>query len=275
MFEHIVLGIIQGIVEWLPISSEGMIVLVKTNFFPSEDNFATIIHQALFLHLGTFFAALVYFNKDVAILIKALFQFKSQSKDTQNLLIFLLWSTIISGLLGIVLLKIFSHFFEQFSSAGKGITALVGCLLFITAYLEIKALGKNKVIKASAGTSSYRNMSDLKIIDGIILGIVQGCAALPGLSRSGLTVSALLLRKFDKAYALKLSFLMSLPIVLAGNIILNFNNLQWSLNAFVGLFFAFAFGLATIHLLLRLAQKINFGYFLIFLGALTIISVFI
>jgi len=118
----------------------------------------------------------------------------------------------------------------------------------------------------------YRTVRDLKMIDGVLLGIVQGFATLPGFSRSGLTVSALLLCKLDKTYALKLSFLMSLPIVLGGNLVFNFNAFALSVEALVGLFFSFIFGLATIHLLLKIAQKVNFGYFVLFFGILTILS---
>jgi len=264
MFEQIILGIIQGIAEWLPVSSEGLIVLTKTNFFPANQGLETIVRLALFLHLGTFLAALIYFHKDVLHLIKSLRQFKSQDKATQNLIIFLFISTMISGVLGLTFIKLLSHIADQFESTGKIITGLVGCLLLGTAYLEFKA-----------HRGGYREFKDITLRDGIILGIAQGFAALPGLSRSGLTVSTLLLRKFDKAYALKLSFLMSLPIVLAGNILLNLNELAWSQESLIGLFFSFAFGLATIHLLLKLAEKINFGYFMLLFGGLTLGSIFI
>ena len=65
---------------------------------------------------------------------------------------------------------------------------------------------------------------------------------------------------------------MSLPIVLAGNLMLNFNALTWSIEALVGLVFSFIFGLATIHLLLKIAEKVNFGYFVLLFGILTILS---
>lgn len=264
MFEQIILGIIQGVAEWLPVSSEGLIILAKTNLFHSQESIETIIRQALFLHFGTFLAALIYFRQDVRKLIKTIFRFKSQPQDTQKLLSFLLMATIISGVLGLILIKILSHVTAQFNTQGKIITLAVGCLLLGTAYLELKAK-KN----------GYREIKDLKITDSILLGIVQGFAALPGLSRSGLTVSVLLLRKFDKSSALKMSFLMSLPIVLAGNILLNWNALAWSAEAFAGICFSFIFGLATIHLLLKLAEKINFGYFVLLFGILTIFSTII
>jgi len=98
---------------------------------------------------------------------------------------------------------------------------------------------------------------------------------LPGLCRSGFTVSALLLRLFDVQDALKLSFFMSLPIVLAGNIILNFNDLIFSNELIWGLIFSFIFGLLTIDLLLKIAKRINFGYFVLIFGLLLLGSVFV
>jgi len=261
MFEQIILGIIQGITEWLPVSSEGLVILAKTNLFHGFGNIEEAIRQALFLHLGTFLAALIYFHRDVIKLIETIFSYKSRSQETQKLFSFLLIATIISGALGLLLIKTLSYIASQLESQGTIITVIVGCLLLGTAFLELKAK-----------KSGYREIRDLNIVDSILLGVVQGFAALPGLSRSGLTVSVLLLRKLDKTYALKLSFLMSLPIVLAGNLALNFNTLAWSVETLAGLFASFIFGLATIHLLLKIAAKINFGYFVLLFGILTIVS---
>jgi len=261
MFEYVILGIIQGIAEWLPVSSEGLIILAKTNFFHTPGNLEEAITQALFLHLGTFLAALIYFRRDVKKLVKTIFSYRSQSQETQKLFSFLLITTMISGAFGLLLIKTLTYISSQLESQGTIITLMIGCLLLGTAFLELKAK-----------KSGYRNLCDLTIVDSILLGIVQGFAALPGFSRSGLTVSALLLRKLDKTYALKLSFLMSLPIVLAGNIALNTNALVWTVEALAGLFFSFIFGLAAIHLFLKLAEKINFGYFVLLFGVLTILS---
>jgi len=256
MLENIILGIVQGIAEWLPVSSEGLFILIKTNFFQSQEGIDVILRQALFLHLGTFLAALIYFRQDIFSLLKG--QQKKISK-------FLIISTIISGLLGMVFLKILIGLEDQIIFSGRFITLFVGGLLLITGFLQIKA-------KSKAGLRKY---SDIKNTDSILLGFLQGIAVLPGLSRSGLTVSGLLLRKFNTATALKLSFLMSLPIVLAGNIILNLGHFSFSLELLVGLFFSFIFGLLTIGVLLKLAKKINFGYFILVFGVIVVISVFI
>jgi len=263
MLEQIILGIVQGITEWLPVSSEGVIVLITENFLKDGITKEIAVKQALFLHLGTFLAALVYFRKDVLSLIKTMFNYKSANTETQKIFKFLFISFLISGFLGFALLKIFINLEEQLSLSAKAITLVIGLLLLITAYLQIKS-----------SKQGYKKPNDLKNTDSILLGLMQGLAVLPGLSRSGLTVSALLLRKFDDQDALRLSFLMSLPIVLAGNIILNFNNLIFSAELILGLIFSFIFGLLTIDMLLKIAKRINFGYFVLIFGLLVIGSIY-
>lgn len=263
MFEGILFGIIQGITEWLPISSEGAITFVKVNFFGGGD-LSEILKFALLLHLGTFFAALIYLRKEVKILFKTLSNFNKSSLEDKQIFKFLFVSTIISGALGYILFKAIEYS-ENFIKIGVlSFNLLVGAMLLITAILQFK---KRKM--------ALRNFDDLNIKDSVILGIVQGLAVLPGLSRSGLTVSALLLRKFNDDESLKLSFLMSLPIVLAGNIALNLSNFYFSAELFWGILFSFVFGILTIHYFLKLARKINFGYFALIFGILMIFSVFL
>ncbi len=261
MWEQIVLGIVQGVVEWLPVSSEGVILLVIKNFFDTEAGMGAIIHHALFLHLGTFLAALVYFRKDVALLFKALFNYKSSDLETKKIFNFLLTATLISGFLGLVLVMVFIELEDQLALSAKAVTAAVGLLLLITGWLQIKA--KN---------GGCKKVVELNGKDGVLLGLTQGFAALPGLSRSGLTISVLLLRKFSGASALKLSFLMSLPIVLIGNLVFNFNDFAFSTEAVVGLLFAFLFGILTIDLLLKTAKKFEFGWFVLGFGVLVVLS---
>ncbi|OPL11963.1 MAG: hypothetical protein AVO34_01720 [Firmicutes bacterium ML8_F2] len=257
------MGIIQGVFEWLPISSEGITVLVASNFF-GQLSLETVIRYSLFLHLGTFLAALIYFRKDVWSLLKALLNYRLAEKNVQNIFKFLVISTLVSGFLGFAIFKIFSGFEERLASSAKMITLIIGLLLLVTAGLQIKAK-----------KDSQKKAKQLSQKDGWLLGLMQSLAVLPGLSRSGLTVSTLLLRKFNEEFALKLSFLMSLPIVLGGNIALNFKDAEFSLSMVWGLVFSFVFGLATISLLLKLARKINFGWFVFIFGILIIASLFV
>lgn len=258
--EQIILGLIQGIAEWIPVSSEGFLTLAQAHFYPHR-SLETMINVALFLHLGTFFAALIYFHKDVTTLLQGFFKFKSMNIENKNLFQFLLITTALSGLLGFFLIKQLAGVIESFESSGRIITSIIGLCLLGTGFLELKTKHRG-----------YRGLKEINFMDILILSIAQGFAALPGLSRSGLTISFLLLRKFDKQCSLRISFLMSLPIVLVGNIILNFRNFSFFLTSWVGVLVAFVSGLATIHLLLKIADKINFGFFIIGVGLLTIIS---
>ncbi len=263
MLEGIIFGIIQGIVEWLPVSSEGVIVLIKVNFF-GGGGLEDIIKFALFLHLGTALAAVVYFRKDVVEIFKTLFNYKSATEENKKIFNFLFIATLISGVFGLILLKTLSGAENALGGSSDVVNFTIGVLLLITAYLQFK---KSKV-------TSIRTSKDIKMSDGLVLGVVQGFAALPGLSRSGLTVASLLLRKFDEEYALKLSFLMSIPIVLAGNVLLNIKDFNLTSENLFGFFFSFIFGVATIHVLFKVAKKVNFAYFVLIFGLLMIGSLF-
>ena len=260
MIQGIVLGSIQGITEWLPVSSEGVIILAKLHLFGGKD-IGDLIRLALFLHLWTFLAALIYFRKEVLNLTKSIVQYTSTSREQKALIRFLLVATLISSIVGFVLLRTLIHLEDSLVNSGKVITILIGFLLLITGGLQV-----------TKRESSRKGPQDTTLTDGLLLGIVQGFSILPGLSRSGLTISALLLRKFDDTHALTLSFLMSLPVVLGGNIFLNLSNPLINETTLWGCLFAFLFGLATIHLLIRISKKMNFAYFVIFFGLLMIVS---
>lgn len=264
MFESLILGTIQGVAEWIPVSSEGLLVLTQVGLFNSEAPLQELIQISLFLHFGTFLAALVYFWKDVKKILLSLLKFKKASEETKKITNFLLISTLVSGAIGFGLLQLIVGAESRLELGGKAIMAFVSLLLFFTAWIQLKEKG-----------STTKQVIDLSLSDSLLLGLAQGLAALPGLSRSGLTAGTLLLRKYDEALSLRLSFLMSLPIVLAGNIILNADLFAFTLDSLIGFIAAFIFGLATIHYLLKLARKVNFGYFVLIFAILTLIAVFI
>ena len=181
MVENIVLGITQGITEWLPISSEGLLVLLQVSFFGGEKEGLDMIKFALFLHSGTLFAALIYLRKDVWKLLKTVFAYRLADVETQKILKFLIGTTIISGIVGFILLGLLSYLGSQIEITGKMITFLIGVLLLVTAFFQFKAKD-----------SGIKKASSLRRSDTMLLGLVQGFAVLPGFSRSGLTIAALL-----------------------------------------------------------------------------------
>lgn len=262
MWEAIILGTVQGIAEWLPVSSEGLIFIIKANFFAEGEGVGDIIKLALFLHLGTFLAALVYFRKEVWSLLRTAVFFKTSAKKDKQLLSFIFITTLISGLLGMIFIKGFEGVDTDVRKISRYINILVAGLLLITASLQIK-INKNK--------DFGKTQEQLRKRDGVFVGIAQAFAAFPGLSRSGLTVAALLISEFKDNTALKLSFLLSLPIVLGGNIFLNMERLEFSSYNIIALLFSFGFGLLTIDLLLKVARRINFGYFVMVFALLMLI----
>ncbi len=258
------LGAVQGIFEWLPVSSEGMVTLARVHVFGGTVSDA--IRIALFLHVGTVCAAVVYFRKDVAALVRALFSWKRASQEVRALFWFIAAATIVTGAVGGALLQgIFASGIGK--GAGSFASALVGVLLVGTGIMQWRA--------REGGESRTRRISDLTWKDALVFGAVQGLAVLPGFSRSGLTVSMLLLRRVHEEAAFRASFIASVPVVIGGNIVLELvqrgavQEAGWAASV-AGLIVSFVVGLATIHGLMRLARTVRFDIFIIGFGALLV-----
>lgn len=264
MFESFILGAVQGIAEWLPISSEAMIVLVKNNFFPTGMEFSQMISFAIFLHLGTVLSALVYFRHKVWNVLKNTAHYKTIELPQRQEINFIIITTLVSGVLGIFILKIIEHHESWFANENI-INSIVAIFLCITAVLLF--FNENK---ASSGGKS------LTFRHSFITGIFQGFSAIPGISRSGSTIAAMGLLGIDKERALELSFLLSIPIVVGANIVLNLDTFQlFSLHHVVALVSAFLFGIVTIDVLLKLVKKIRFSYFVGIFAILLIVVGFL
>lgn len=262
IFEAIILGIIQGITEWLPISSQGMTSLIMINVF--NKSLADSLPIAIWLHTGTLLSAVVYFRKDVKEIITEIPAYLT-SRDLRqkkgSLITFLLISTLITGIIGLPLILLATGI-EDFS--GKLATALIGLLLIITGLLQISA-------------SNMEKKRDKPVImDSLIVGIAQGFAALPGISRSGITVSTLLLRNIEASQALRLSFLMSIPAVIAADLGMGaMGLLSFDIASMLALFFAFIVGILTIDLFIKAAKIFDFSKFCIALGIISILAYFL
>lgn len=261
MLESIILGIVQGIFEWLPISSQGNLVLLMVGFF--KIGAAEALKYSIFLHLGTLLAVIVYFHKDIIKLFKRLKNYKPEFKEKHNGLIsFLIVSTLITGLIGYPLFKLIMNF----EFRGEIFLGLIGLALIFTGLFQ----------KFSKPREYKEKMLTLK--DSILLGILQGLAIIPGISRSGITISTFLLRRYNPKQGLYLSFLMSIPVLFVGGIFLTITEGLPEIalsNLFLGLLFSFIFGLITIKILLALAQKIRFWGFCFVIGILALLPLII
>ena len=234
MFEYIILGVLQGIFEWLPISSEGVVVLAG-QFFRADFNLVDI---ALFLHLGTFFAVLIYFRRDWVKILT----FKDK-----KMLKFLSITTIVALAVSYPIYGAIRNI-----AVGSSLLILVGFGLLFTAYFSRK---KKKL-----------NISENNL--AIISGVLQGLAVIPGLSRSGATIFGLSLKKDNSLEILKTSYLMSGPVVLASSFYLLLNDSSLVLVMWPALIASFIVGLLTLSILLKFSKKIDFFNFLLFFSGL-------
>ncbi len=252
--QAIILGIIQGITEWLPISSQAMVFLFGRLFL--NLGHAEAIKASIWLHSGTLLAVVVYFRQDIAKIIKALFR-KDSSKE-KTLLIFLILTTAASGIIAVPLLWLV--FWLKLPDAL--FTIIIGIFLVIVAFSQKKTRG----LKAEE--------RHLKKRDGLIIGIIQGFAILPGFSRSGLTVAALLAQKHSLKSAFYLSFLMSIPITFLAQIALPVFQKEFILSPslLIGALTAGLVGFISIKALFQFVQKVNFFKATLILGTIVILS---
>jgi undecaprenyl-diphosphatase len=199
-FEAIVLGLVQGLTEFLPISSSGHLRIVPA-FFGWEDPGAAF---TAVIQLGTMAAVLLYFRRDLwAILTAFLRELRVPHRQrTQNAKLgwYIAIGTIPIGLFGVA-------FKDQIESGARDLY-LTGSMLIAFSFVMLAAdrIGKRD-----------RDIETLDARDGLFVGVAQALALIPGVSRSGATISAGLLRGFDRAAAARFSFLLSVPaVVLSG-----------------------------------------------------------
>ena len=201
LIQAIILGIVQGLTEFLPISSSGHLVALPyiLNWdLPTKQMFVFDV----LVQLGTLAAVIVYFWKDLVAIIKGFFQalFKGKPFGTHEARMgwLLIVATIPAGLAGIFLNDLFEQAFS--SPLVAGIALLVTALIMLVAEKVSKQLG---------------DLEDINLGTALVMGLMQVLALLPGISRSGSTISGGMYRNLKREAAGKFSFLMSIPIMLA------------------------------------------------------------
>ena len=244
MFDLVLVGFLQGLLEWLPISSEGVITLVL-NF--SGYSFQEGMDISLFLHLGTLMATLCFFYKEII---------SSINLKNKKLLFFIILSGLITSLIGFP----FYLILQGLSFNSRIGQILIGLALLITGFLQLK--------RRNIGE---REVDDVKNKDGALTGLVQGFSVFPGISRSGITTLILSLRGFNIQSALRLSFLSGIIPIFAAQLLTGikggfFFKEEYLIAALV----SFVVGRITIGYLLKIAEKINFGTFCLVFGLFNI-----
>lgn len=243
--DAVVLGIIQGITEYLPVSSSGHLefgkAILGSNAIPEESMLFTVV-----LHMATALSTLVVFRKDILSIAKGVLKF--EWNDDMKFLIKIIISMIPAVIFGL-------FFEEQLEQLFSGNILLVGCLLLVTAVLLYIA---DKAESGKLSQLSYKNT--------FIVGLVQAVAMLPGISRSGSTIATGVLLGFNKSKAARFSFLMVVPLILgkvAKDILsgdISYDN-QNTAALGAGFIVAFVFGLLACTWMINLVKNNKLRYF--------------
>lgn len=242
ILQTLILAIIQGITEWLPISSSGHLAIAEKYFGKSPLTFD------IALHVGTIFVVLITFRKDVIDILKAFFQRDFESEEGK-LALFIIVGSIPTAIIGFLLL-----YFDMIETLRSNLF-IIGSALLVTGIF----LYASKYVK---------NGKELGYLDSLLIGIAQGVATIPGISRSGFTISTGLLRKGKREKVFKYSFLLSIPAVLgamAATIVkehegLTMGSLDFGLTV-LGATISFVIGYMTLKLLQKIFMKKKFHLF--------------
>ena len=247
IIESIILGIIQGLTEFLPVSSSGHLELAKAilgdTSVPEESLTFTVV-----LHFATALSTLVIFRKEVGEIFKGLFQFKWNEEFQFSL-------KIVISMIPAVIIGLF--FEDQLESLFGGKILFVGLMLLVTALL---------LLLADRAKNTDKNVS---FSNSLVIGISQAIAMLPGISRSGATISTSVLLGIDRTKAAKFSFLMVVPLIfgkIAKDVLGGDINFQSSeiIPMSAGFVAAFVAGLLACQWMIALVKRSKLSYFSIY-----------
>ena len=263
IIKYIILGIIQGITEPLPISSSGHIFILKNIF---NTNIFSDLNFEIFVNFASFIAILIIFWKDIVTIVKGFFTylFKKEKKYFKEFKYALM---IIIGTIPVCLVGVL---FKDTIENTLTKTWIVGIMFIITAILLylVKNINGNK--------DDY----DITYKDALIIGLFQAVALFPGLSRSGMVLVGCLLCKLNRESSLKYTFMLYFPVSIA-TMLLGVKDIievgittKLLINYFIGMIFAFIFTFLTYKILSECVKKgklWKFSIYLIILGIFVLI----
>ncbi|MEC9195141.1 MAG: undecaprenyl-diphosphate phosphatase [Bacteroidota bacterium] len=255
--ETLILGIVQGLTEFLPVSSSGHLELVKAIFGSDYEQQQGLL-VTITLHAATAFSTIFVFRKDIVMILSDLLRFKRG--ESLNFSLKIILSMIPAVIIGL--------FFEDFiASLFVGKIALVAVMLMITALLLFLADRVNE------------NNKELNYSNTFYIGVIQAIAIIPGISRSGATIALAVLFKIDRNKAARFSFLMVIPLILGsmaksvmdGDLSQDSTALLPLLVGFVSAFITGVFACRWMVTLVKKSQLKYFSFYCFTVGALAIL----
>ena len=239
LIEAVVLGVVQGITEWLPVSSSGHLVIFQTLF-----SIQASVAFDVMLHLATLFVIFLVFWKEIASVTKAFFK-RDFSSPEGKLALFVILGSIPTGIVGFLFYGFFASLFTNLTAVGVALL-VTGFILFATRFtVKPRGLG-------------YKN--------ALLVGLAQGLALIPGISRSGITIGTGLLSGVKREEAVRYSFLLFIPAVIgaalyqAPGAVMN----ESLMPMIAGMAAAVIVGFVSLKALIRLVMKKRFWMFSIY-----------
>ncbi|MBR5783330.1 MAG: undecaprenyl-diphosphate phosphatase [Clostridia bacterium] len=256
--QAIILGFVQGVAEFLPISSSGHLAILH-NLMPSSDAAISDVTFDVLLHFGTLIAVVIVFHKTIwnmiiefgrmcSAILGGTFMFRKANKY-QIMDLYVIVTTL--------MLVPFALAQDSLAFVGENLW-MVGVCLLVTSFL---------LFVADHSIISTKQVRDMKLMQAIKLGLFQGLATLPGISRSGSTIAAGINMGFDRTAMVEMSFMMSIPAVL-GAVVFDLNDMISGFSMsnigpyLVGVAVAAVAGVGSIKLLTLVAKKNKFGWFM-------------
>jgi len=266
----VLMGVLQGIAEFLPISSSGHLALFQ-HYFGMEDFESTQLFFSVILHFGTLISVFVYYWHDILDMIREFFAalasiFSRGGKRQKNVpearrLVLL----IVVATLPLFFVLPVKDFIEEATGSVTFVSIALIATGFLLFFSDRMARGRKTAKTAT-------------IADALIVGFAQGIGTLPGISRSGITISTGMLRGYDRSFAVRFSFLMSLPAVIGATILELKDAIEVGLDpailpyCAVGMVISAVVGYFAIRLVNLLANKGKFGAFSYYCWAVGIVS---
>ena len=271
--QAILMGIVQGLSEFLPISSSAHLVFTS-NFYKVMKNIPIVqssneeVFFDIMVHLGTLIAVLIFFRKDVLNILKAMWhalKTKNWEDKEAKLGLFIIAGTIITVILALPINEIAEKLVYT--------PSIVGILLFITGFTLLYSEYKSKKLE--------EKKDEVNLKTSILIGLAQGLAALPGFSRSGWTIATGLFCGLDRVTAARYSFLLSIPIILGASMVYPLikidihEAMQYNWSAIIaGTIVSAIVGYLCIKYFMKFISKFSlaiFGYYCIITGVATAI----
>ncbi|MBP6962528.1 undecaprenyl-diphosphatase UppP [Candidatus Saccharibacteria bacterium] len=251
IIEAIVLGLVQGLTEFIPVSSSGHLIIAHELFGTTD---STLVFDVA-LHIGTLLALMIFFWKDILGLMKNVFAKNTQGKLSRIIIV----GTIPAGLIG----YLFSDWIDD--NLRKPITVVITMIIMGLLMLAVEKYSSKK-----------RTVSSVTMQDGVKIGFAQALALIPGVSRSGATITTGMIQGLKRADSARLSFLMAIPITagaIAGSLLgAEQGELSGQTNIFaIGILMALVSGLFAIRFLLRFLSNNSLSVFAYYRIALAVI----